>query len=186
LRNGVVAGLVAIAGSGIAAGVSFLGKPDASGFGYKIAVGAGDVPDPGGEPLKVNEGRFWLVNLLPGEGDPYEAGGAAGGLLALYERCPHLGARIHWQADFRFENVVGLDRFKGWFQCEVHGATFSKGSVRVFGPAPRSMDTFPLTVDQHGNVFVDTRQAILGGGYNGGTAPTNSSASLARAVPYNN
>ena len=61
----VVAGLIA----GVVAAVAFAwsgGAADPNPTRFRVA--AGSVPEAGGEPLRVEEGEFWLVQLLPGRG----------------------------------------------------------------------------------------------------------------------
>ena len=58
---------------------------------------------------------------------------------------------------FDFEGV------KGWFRCPCHGSTYTKAGIRVFGPAPRSMDTMKIDVDGAGNIVVQTGVRQLGG-----------------------
>ena len=64
-----------------------------------------------------------------------------GGLLALYQKCVHLGCTVQWLATFDFQNQTG------WFRCPCHQSTYTKAGVRVFGPAPRSLDTFEIQFD---------------------------------------
>src|SRR5437016_3412754 len=95
------------------------------------------------------------VNLKPGEGVPpaftsFAAPSQDGGLLALYQKCPHLGCTVPWRSDFEFESV------KGWFRCPCHGSTYTKAGVRVFGPAPRPMDSFLVTPNPDGSIVIDT------------------------------
>jgi Rieske Fe-S protein len=83
----------------------------------------------------------WLVRL--------EAG-----FLALSAKCTHLGAYVPWNPDFEFADpATGADK-GGWFRCPAHGATFNSEGVRVYGPAPRSLDRFDLKV-VNGNVYMD-------------------------------
>lgn len=142
-----------------------------SGFGGPVVVPAASVPKPGDPPLKSIEGRFLLVNLAPGEGLLHaddaasgEAGtdgtaAASGGLVALWTRCPHLGCTVPWRADVTYDDGSGR---RGWFQCPCHGSTYTKAGVRVFGPAPRSMDTMLIEVDEAGNVVVQTGERLDG------------------------
>jgi cytochrome b6-f complex iron-sulfur subunit len=80
-----------------------------------------------------------------------------GGLLALFDRCTHLGCRVLWRPDYEFAGV------SGWFYCPCHFATFTKGGLRVIGPAPRSMDTFQIVAVGHNGVRVNTGHVLLGG-----------------------
>jgi len=111
----------------------------------------GNIADykPGGPPVAFKAAQTWIVYLDPN--DTREAAGSgAEGLLALWQKCPHLGCAVPWRGGFNFN---GED---GWFRCPCHGSTYTKAGYRIFGPAPRSMDTFELTVDAQGNLTVHT------------------------------
>lgn len=99
---------------------------------------------------------FWLANLDPSDTKPNGSGGGSG-LIACWERCPHLGATVPWMPHFAYEGTTG------WYRCPSHGATFTKSGIRVFGPSPRSLDTMRVTVDVYGTITVDTN-AITNGG----------------------
>ncbi len=126
--------------------------------GFGGPVPAGNVKDypAGGEPKVFHAGRFWLVNLDPAEARPGGSGGGSG-LLALWWKCPHLGCMVPWKVGFDYEGD------KGWYRCPCHGSTYTKAGVRVFGPAPRSMDTMEIEVDANGNITVHTGNRTPGG-----------------------
>lgn len=133
------------------------------GFGGPVTVPAANVPKPGDPPLISIEGKFWLVNLAPGEG--HIAGddtSTQGGLVALWRRCPHLGCAVPWNSGYVFSEAEGAEKRQGWFLCPCHGSTYTKAGVRGFGPAPRSMDTMLIEVDAEGNVVVQTGQRTKG------------------------
>jgi len=149
--------LIGLAGPSL----DFLYPRKLRGFGGPVSVSPSEVPPPGSDPVRNFEGRFWLVNLSAGETPNGEQ--TEGGLVALWTKCPHLGCTVPWRPDFTF-----LGR-KGWFRCPCHGSTYTReGGVRVFGPAPRSMDTFPLEVQDDGSLIVQTgpARARLGGANN--------------------
>ncbi|MBP9115067.1 MAG: Rieske 2Fe-2S domain-containing protein [Acidimicrobiia bacterium] len=56
------------------------------------------------------------------------------GIVALYQRCPHLGCRVPWCGSSQ------------WFECPCHGSKFNRVGEKVGGPAPRGMDRFPVVV----------------------------------------
>lgn len=162
----VVAGLIA----GVVAAVAFAwsgGAADPNPTRFRVA--AGSVPEAGGEPLRVEEGEFWLVQLLPGEGTHLGFGLAGpGGLVALHGVSPHMGCATPWRAEMLFEGEVG------WFRDVCFGSTFTKAGVAVFGPAgPYGLSTFGVEVRGDGSVEVRTEEPERGG-------PDNP----LRAVPY--
>ena len=162
LRRGFWAGIGILAAGSLAAAADLLNPRGIRQFANVVSVPADQVAQPGGPPFHVREGRFWLVNLKPGDGVPdrFRMRGEpsrTGGLLALYEPCTHLGAPVPWRSEFEFDSVVG------WFRCPTHGATFTKAGVRVFGPAARSMDTFAIVGVSSDTVRVNTGHLFLGG-----------------------
>jgi len=146
--------------------VDFLYPRNVVGFGGPVP--AGNVADfaPGAEPKAFRAGQFWLVNLDPEETRPGGSGGAAG-LLALWRKCPHLGCAVPWEANANHNN----DR--GWFRCPCHQSTYTKAGVRVHGPAPRSMDTMLIEIDEAGDITVQTGIRDNGGDDNPNRAITH-------------
>ena len=67
--------------------------------------------------------------------------------LALYQRCVHLGTTVAFRDDYLS------------FKCPSHGAHYHCDGEYLFGPAPRSMDRFPLTFESE-QVLVDTSKII--------------------------
>jgi cytochrome b6-f complex iron-sulfur subunit len=130
-----------------------------------ITIEPGDVPAPGDAPIFHKEGKFWLVPLARNEGRDRDDGDTSdGGLLALSSICPHEGCTVVWDAHFVYapsspHPVVGTP---GWFRCPCGGSVFTKAGVRVFGPAPRAMDTLLVTVTARGAVAVDPSRRTLG------------------------
>jgi cytochrome b6-f complex iron-sulfur subunit len=144
------AGLLAAIAGGL--GLDFLWPKKIAGFGAAVNVTAATIPAAGADPVRVVEGRFWLVNIPAGTAE------SPGGLVALYQKCPHLGCTVPWRPDFAFAGV------KGWFRCPCHGSTYTKeGGVLVAGPAPHSMDTMAITVKPNGDITVESGQIKTGG-----------------------
>ena len=142
-----------IAGAG-ACGLNLIYPKSVTGFGGTISVNPGDVPQPG-EKKQIAGGRFWLVNLTEEQGGP--------GLLALWWKCPHLGCTVPWKPTFVWPDPTTGAPKQGWFRCPCHGSTYTNAGVRVYGPAPRSMDTMDLVVNSDGGVTVDTGKRTNGG-----------------------
>jgi cytochrome b6-f complex iron-sulfur subunit len=67
------------------------------------------------------------------------------GLLALWQKCTHLGCAVPWVEEER------------QFHCPCHGSLFNEVGEVVGGPAPRPLDIFPIDV-RSGEVWVDTSQ----------------------------
>jgi cytochrome b6-f complex iron-sulfur subunit len=172
LRVSVFAGLALFLVGQVAGFLAFFNLRHPTGFGGVVNVGAGRIPKAGEEPTRISEGKFWLVNLRGDQGDVLGVGGT-GGLLALYWKCPHLGCSVPWNAAFN-GGQVGYPGIIGWFRCPCHGSTYSRAGVRVFGPAPRPMDTMAISIASDGSLNVNTGQITNG-------APDNP----LRAVPYN-
>jgi len=139
-----------------------------AGAARKVFVSPDRIPEVGGEPVAIPEGRFFLVNLAAGTTPNGEQ--TPGGLLALWRKCPHLGCTVPWRADFTF-----LGR-TGWFRCPCHGSTYTKeGGILVAGPAPRPMDLFTLEVQKDKSIVVTTGVTVAIKG-----SPENPS----QTVPY--
>lgn len=56
------------------------------------------------------------------------------GIIALYQKCPHLGCRVPW-----------CDTSQ-WFECPCHGSKYNRVGQKKGGPAPRGMDMFSFVV----------------------------------------
>jgi len=140
--------------------VGFLWPSGSSGFGSKIRVGK--VTDLIAEIERNNgflykpEGRMWVTQYpeaaLAKAKTVYSAPeltGMEAGLVALYQKCPHLGCRV---PDCKSSQ---------WFECPCHGSQYNQVGEKKGGPAPRGMDRFAMEVN--GGVFiVNTGQVIQG------------------------
>lgn len=97
-------------------------------------VDAGQVDTfPVGSVVEFPDGRFFLIRSQDG------------GFLAVYQRCTHLGCSVAWEAD------------EGRFFCPCHASSFDIHGDVQNPPAPRALDTFPVTIED-GQVLVDTGQ----------------------------
>src|SRR5437763_1089761 len=159
--NRSATGLMVFGLSGFgAACIAFLWPTASSGFGSKIKAGPlGDILTQiisKKQPFYVPEGRFYL-NPYPKEDVPkaqkiYAAGvieGMSAGVVALYQKCVHLGCRVPWCQSSQ------------WFECPCHGSKYNRVGEKKGGPAPRGLDRFAVSIDG-GNIVVDTKQVILG------------------------
>lgn len=152
LRAALRGGLVAAAVGGAAGIVRFLRPPRTLPAKGRLVVAAAELPGVDADPKYFAAGRFYLVRLRPGAGGNIRVPDAQvspqGGILALNQACTHMGCRLPWRPDFEFEGQ------KGWFRCPCHGATYTREGNRVFGPAPRPMDTVPVAWNDDGSLSV--------------------------------
>ena len=153
------AGLMTFAAAGF---VAFLWPTAKGGFGGKINVGKIDdvissIQSSGGFFYNATA-RSWVtqypVDALPkAKGVPAYTpvlGGMQEGLVALYQKCPHLGCRV--------PSCVSSQ----WFECPCHGSQYNRVGEKKGGPAPRGMDHFVLTVSGTSDVIIDTGTVIPG------------------------
>lgn len=148
VRNATLgAVLVVLAETGI--GLYKFVYPNKTGaFGKKLPVAKTNVPPVEGTPFTVTQGKFYVVHTPDG-------------VLANYWRCVHLGCTVPWKpAEHRFH-------------CPCHGSIYAYDGQRIAGPAPRSMDYFPVTVKPNGDLVVDT-----------GTIKQRALYHPSQAVPY--
>ena len=135
-RNAALAGSLVVVGE-LVGGIIFLLWPNKTGaFGGDITVSAASVPEPQATPFRNTQGRFFLVHTEHG-------------VEALYWKCVHLGCTVPWvDAEQRFH-------------CPCHGSVYVYNGDRESGPAPRALDAMPCTVDDSGNVIVNTNPGAL-------------------------
>jgi cytochrome b6-f complex iron-sulfur subunit len=139
--------------------LDFLYPRNVRGFGGPVPAGNVSEYQRGDAPKANSEGQFWIANLDPTESRPGGSGGAKG-LIALWRKCPHLGCTVPWKAN---SGAVPFPGDPGWYICPCHGSTYTKAGVRVYGPAPRSMDTMQIDIDDAGNITVQTGMVTQGG-----------------------
>ena len=160
LNRGIVALMGAsLAGFGAASMVGFLWPPPSTGFGGKIKAGKlSDITAAiatNKEPFYVADARTYLsaypTSDVGNAKKVYAASlipGMESGLVALYQRCVHLGCRVPWCKSSQ------------WFECPCHGSKYNRVGEKKGGPAPRGLDRFPITVGAV--VTIDTGARILG------------------------
>lgn len=143
-----------------AATLAFLWPTASGGFGSKVGVGKpGDIVDTitaSREPLYVPEGRFYIspfpsnaVSKAETSYSPSVLPAITAGIIALYQKCPHLGCRVPFCATSQ------------WFECGCHGSQYNRVGEKKGGPAPRGMDQFPVEITS-GFAIVDTGIIIQG------------------------
>ena len=160
LNRGIVAGFVlGLSGFG-ASMLAFLWPQVKGGFGSKITVGK--ITDIKGQIAQGSgfyyypEGRMWITEYPASALDkakqvysPSELAGMEAGLVALYQKCVHLGCRVP-------QCITSQ-----WFECPCHGSQYNQVGEKKGGPAPRGLDRFAMSVEG-GNFVVDTGIIILG------------------------
>jgi cytochrome b6-f complex iron-sulfur subunit len=143
-----------------AACVAFLWKGGGGGFGGKVSVGKIDEIITN---IRANDGFFyvpeartWLteypadaVSKAKSVYQPALLPGMEAGIVANYQKCPHLGCRV---PDCKSSQ---------WFECPCHGSQFNQVGEKKGGPAPRGMDHFAISVGT-GNVVIDTGAVFTG------------------------
>jgi cytochrome b6-f complex iron-sulfur subunit len=72
----------------------------------------------------------------------------ADGLVAIYQRCVHLGCRVPW-----------CNSSQG-FECPCHGSKYNLVGEYYAGPAPRNLDRFGVSVNAAGKFIIDTGSII--------------------------
>jgi cytochrome b6-f complex iron-sulfur subunit len=163
--NRSILGLFGLGLAGFGASlIAFLWPPPGGG-GFGSKVNAGKLTDiltsinNTKTPYYVPEGRTY-INPYPVAGvtvakksgayaDPIIAG-MEQGLVALYQKCVHLGCRVPWCVTSQ------------WFECPCHGSQYNRVGEKKGGPAPRGLDRFAVTVGADGGVTVDTSQVFQG------------------------
>jgi cytochrome b6-f complex iron-sulfur subunit len=151
---------IGLMGAGIgtfsaAAFVAFLWPTKTGGFGGKVPVGRYDDIISGIRSgngfFYAPEARAWITqyptDALPKAEAVYDEAilvGLRQGLIASYQKCPHLGCRV--------PQCVSSQ----WFECGCHGSQYNRVGEKKGGPAPRGMDHFPLEFAPSGDVTVNT------------------------------
>jgi cytochrome b6-f complex iron-sulfur subunit len=142
-----------------AASLAFLWPNLRGGFGAVIELGLSpdaikDQIQADRQPFYFGAGRFYIV-AYEGSGvsettdvNYAEQGVLSEGLMALYQKCVHLGCRVPFCEQSQ------------WFECPCHGSKYNRAGEYRDGPAPRGMDRFRITVGD--TVTVDTSEIIIG------------------------
>lgn len=152
---------VGIGAFGAASFIGFLWPNVTGGFGGRVAVGRFDDViggiRAGGGFFYSSEAKTWITEYPSASAadaaevyDPALMPGIEAGLIASYQKCPHLGCRVPECLSSQ------------WFECPCHGSRYSRVGEHKGGPAPRGLDHFPLEVSPTGDVTIDTGTIILG------------------------
>lgn len=152
---GAFFGLWAAGGLGLGF-LAFFWPRVSGGFGADINAGPvndilGEIRDSDGNvvPLFIPEARAYVVPAPSELSEQFEGRNvAAGGLMALYQRCVHLGCRVPWCA-----TSIG-------FECPCHGSKYNAIGEYFAGPAPRNLDRFVVNVNESNELVISTGSII--------------------------
>ena len=151
----------------LAGTLGFLWPNLAGGFGAPIVIGTLDeikaqnaaLPIDEGYPAYYAKARAFVMLVDPGQqgyfaGEDTSGDGTALNVRALYQRCPHLGCKPN----------PCIKNF--WLECPCHGSRYDRLGIKAagdqYGPAPRGMDRFSITVSAEGVLTINTGKITLG------------------------
>ena len=137
------------------------------GFGAPIEIGTLDdvkllnssLPIDEGFPAYLPDARAFVALIDPGRqefiaGTDETGDGSALNVRAMWQRCPHLGCKPN-ACEKNF-----------WLECPCHGSRYDRLGIKadgaLYGPAPRGMDRFAISVDTEGVLTIDTGKITLG------------------------
>jgi len=147
--------------------IGFIWPNLASGFGGKLPIGTLDevklantnLPIQEGFPAYFAQARAFVILIDPAQqrffpGEDTSGEGTPLNVRALYQRCPHLGCKPN----------PCIKNF--WLECPCHGSRYDRLGIKAdgaqYGPAPRGMDRFSISVDGDGILTIDTGKITLG------------------------
>lgn len=136
--------------------LAFLWPKLSGGFGADVNVGpVQDLLDQTANadgsvtPVFIPEARAYVVPAPAVLSDQYAGlSVAAGGVMALWQRCVHLGCRVPWCAPSQ------------GFECPCHGSKYNGIGEYFAGPAPRNLDRFLLEVNDQNELIIKTGTVI--------------------------
>jgi cytochrome b6-f complex iron-sulfur subunit len=153
LRRGLLAALAVFLAEFGGASLAFLWPNLKGQFGSVITAGSlSDIKayiDQNNQPFYLGAGRFYIVPYNGDGANTIYAGLVDQNLMALYQRCVHLGCRVPFCQPSQ------------WFECPCHGSKYNEAGEYQLGPAPTGLQRFPLKVEGT-DVTVDTSQKIDG------------------------
>ena len=138
--------------------LGFLWPKVSGGFGSK--VDAGKIEDLKNQiiqadgsviPAFIPEARAYVLpfsDSTAGDSQFTDGSTIADGLVAVYQRCVHLGCRVPW-----------CNSSQG-FECPCHGSKYNMVGEYYAGPAPRNLDRFVVSVSSAGKLIIDTGTII--------------------------
>jgi cytochrome b6-f complex iron-sulfur subunit len=165
LRRSLGAGVFLVLAEWLAGTLGFL-WPQTAIAGLRVRVGTlADIEaaNPGlpvadGFPAYVPQAKAFVVLVEPGDGfrpgSDATGTGAGVNVIALSQRCPHLGCRPE----------PCLEDW--WMHCPCHQSRYDRLGIKpaglTYGPAPRSMDRYAVEVSDTGVLTVDMARIVMG------------------------
>jgi cytochrome b6-f complex iron-sulfur subunit len=147
--------------------IGFIWPNLAGGFGGELVIGSledvknqnSNLPIEEGYPAYYAFARSFVILVDPSQqrfiaGEDDTGDGTVLNVRALYQRCPHLGCKPN-PCEKNF-----------WLECPCHGSRYDRLGIKAdgaqYGPAPRSMDRFAISVDGDGILTINTGKITLG------------------------
>ena len=147
----------AFAGIQLISYLGFFWPKISGGFGSKVDAGTVEElknqifqSDGSVLPAFIPSARAYVLPLSDAAASKsqFSSGGTvAEGLVAVYQRCVHLGCRVPW-----------CNSSQG-FECPCHGSKYNMVGEYFAGPAPRNLDRFNVSVVS-GRFIIDTGTII--------------------------
>lgn len=118
-------------------------------------LNVGDFPAVDAEPLLLDvivapmapAGMLWNGEHIAPANYRIFVSNTQAGVFAFMNRCTHMGCVFPWS------DAAGM------FACPCHGSQFTRDGAYIAGPAPRSLDRFPIVAtDAQGNVIAHSRE----------------------------
>jgi cytochrome b6-f complex iron-sulfur subunit len=100
-------------------------------------------------PVFIPEARAYVVPAPPTLNEDFAGAGVeAGGVMALFQRCVHLGCRVPWCGPSQ------------GFECPCHGSKYNSIGEYNAGPAPRNLDRFQVELNPANELIIRTGSII--------------------------
>ncbi len=136
--------------------LAFLWPKISGGFGSDVNAGAvrdllaQAINDDGSvTPVFIPEARAYVVPSPAVLSEDYIGKSVdAGGVMALFQRCVHLGCRVPWCGPSQ------------GFECPCHGSKYNSIGEYNAGPAPRNLDRFVVELNPSDELIIRTGSII--------------------------
>ncbi len=136
--------------------LAFLWPRISGGFGSDVNAGAvrdllaQAINDDGSvTPVFIPEARAYVVPSPSVLSEDYIGKSVeVGGVMALFQRCVHLGCRVPWCGPSQ------------GFECPCHGSKYNSIGEYNAGPAPRNLDRFVIEMNPADELIIKTGSVI--------------------------